>query len=204
MEQELDYSKYTLDELHDAASHINRDKYGERALRIDDEIARRTHSGIPDAPVEEKCENKDVIPESNENAPKGKWNNGRIIKITNRLKIVFLVLTCLCIVLSIKDVSKLLRGDWESLSGLLGALIYFSIYLGLRMRKKWLTPLVLVISALGLLNMSLFILTPAQDELSVLMKVFGMMLAIFFAYLIYFFSRREVKMYFGTKESVFF
>lgn len=47
MEQEPDYSKYNLDELHDAASHINREKYGERARRIDDEIARRSRSLLP-------------------------------------------------------------------------------------------------------------------------------------------------------------
>jgi hypothetical protein len=204
MEKELDYSKYTLDELHDAASHINREKYGERARRIDDEIARRTRSVIADTPVEEKHENKDVIPESNENAPKGKWNNDRIIKITNKLKIVFLVLTFIFIAGFIRDVANLLRGDGTNLWSLLETSIFFFIYIGLRMRKKWLTPLVLIISALGLLNMSLYILTPAQDELSVLRKVFGMMLAIFFAYLIYFFSRREVKTYFGAKESIFF
>jgi hypothetical protein len=204
MEQELDYSKYTLDELHDAASHINREKYGERARRIDDEIARRSHSFISDTSVDEKNENKDVIPESNENAPKVKWNNDRIIKITNRLKIVFLVLTFIFIAGSIRNVAKLSKGYWTSLLRMMAALIPFFIYLGLRMRKKWLTPLVLMISALGLLNVSLNILTPAQDELSVLMKVFRMMFAIFFAYLIYFFSRREVKMYFGAKESIFF
>lgn len=41
MDYEPDYSKYTLDELLDAASHVNREKFGERAKRIDEEMARR-------------------------------------------------------------------------------------------------------------------------------------------------------------------
>ncbi len=41
MDHEPDYSNYTRDELIDAATHINREKYRERTQRIDEEIARR-------------------------------------------------------------------------------------------------------------------------------------------------------------------
>jgi uncharacterized membrane protein YjgN (DUF898 family) len=42
MDFEPDYSKYTMSELLDASEHINRERYPERAQRLDDEIARRT------------------------------------------------------------------------------------------------------------------------------------------------------------------
>ncbi len=41
MDFEPDYSRYTLDELLDANDHIDREKYPERAQRLEDEIARR-------------------------------------------------------------------------------------------------------------------------------------------------------------------
>jgi hypothetical protein len=41
MDIEPNYSKYSLDELLDAASHVDREKYGDRARYIDKEIARR-------------------------------------------------------------------------------------------------------------------------------------------------------------------
>jgi hypothetical protein len=54
MEKEPDYSKYTLDELFDAASHINREKYEERARRIDAEIAKRPRPAISNTPNKKK------------------------------------------------------------------------------------------------------------------------------------------------------
>jgi uncharacterized membrane protein YjgN (DUF898 family) len=42
VDYEPDYSKYTLNELLDASINIDREKYPERAQRLDDEIARRT------------------------------------------------------------------------------------------------------------------------------------------------------------------
>ncbi len=41
VDYEPDYTKYSLDELLDAASHVDREKYKERALRIDEQIAKR-------------------------------------------------------------------------------------------------------------------------------------------------------------------
>jgi len=42
VDYEPDYSRYTWDELLDASEHINREKYAERAQRLDEEITRRT------------------------------------------------------------------------------------------------------------------------------------------------------------------
>ena len=42
MDHEPEYSKYALHELLDAARHIDRERYRDRAQRIDEEIARRS------------------------------------------------------------------------------------------------------------------------------------------------------------------
>ena len=47
MDYEPDYSRYTLDELLDANDHIDREKYPERAQKLDDEIARRRRGDLP-------------------------------------------------------------------------------------------------------------------------------------------------------------
>jgi uncharacterized membrane protein YjgN (DUF898 family) len=52
MDYEPDYSTYTLAELLDASHHIDREKYPERAQRLNDEIARRFSPQMPEQPTE--------------------------------------------------------------------------------------------------------------------------------------------------------
>lgn len=52
MDYEPDYSTYTLAELLSARDGINREKYPERAQRLDDEIARRPTPQMPKRPPE--------------------------------------------------------------------------------------------------------------------------------------------------------
>lgn len=209
MEYEPDYSKYTLDELFDAASHINREKYEKKARLIDDEIAKRSHPVIAEIPIEEKYEEAEevenvIISDSNEKVREARCKDDRIIKITNRLKIVFFVFTCIGIIITIKNLSNFLEGDMANLEGMINTLIFLFIYIGLRLRKGWLIPLIVIYSALSLIGFFVTIFQPTQDVIGILIKVGFMMLIIFYIYLMYFFSRREVKAYFSAKETIIF
>ncbi len=52
MDYEPEYPAYTLGELLDASEHIDREKYPERAQRLDDEIARRLNPQMAEQPPE--------------------------------------------------------------------------------------------------------------------------------------------------------
>lgn len=62
MDNDPDYSKYTLDELLDASRNINREKYSERAQRLDEEISRRRKEVEEIALSEEKQMQQQELP----------------------------------------------------------------------------------------------------------------------------------------------
>jgi hypothetical protein len=79
-----------------------------------------------------------------------------------------------------------------------------TVYLGLHRRKEWVIPLVLVFSAGTSLWQAIVILSPAQDVEAVLGKLFSGLLLMFFVYQFLFFSRREVRLFFGSKGRILF
>ena len=133
------------------------------------------------------------------------FSDDRILKITNRIKKVFIVFICIGILDVISNL-KLSEGlpKIHSLEGIVNFLLYTFIYIGLRFRKKWFIPLVLISSAFLMLTTGLHIFQPVVDVHGLFEKIGRMVFFVFFAYQIYFFSRREVKEYFGAKETVFF
>lgn len=66
-------------------------------------------------------------------------------------------------------------------------------FIGLRYRKPWVVPLILLFSSIGLIN---HFLTFPTTVLLIIVKVLAMALDVF---LIYFCTKKEVRVYFGTK-----
>ena len=130
----------------------------------------------------------------------------RIITITNRIQKAYCVFICLGtldVIYNLSGISENLK-QGENLQGFINLFLYVLIYIGLRLKKKWLIPLALIASAWLLISTFLTTLQPAIDVPSLFAKVVGIMLVMFCSYQMHFFSRREVKAYFGTKETIVF
>jgi hypothetical protein len=133
-------------------------------------------------------------------------SDDRITTITNRIKKVYIVLFCigiLSILYDLANISENLPKDdiWQ---GVINSLLYFVLYIGLRLKTKWFTPLALISSAWFLLSAFLTTLQPAQDIHGLIAKAIGIIFVLFFAYQMNFFSKREVKIYFGLEGTMFF
>lgn len=130
----------------------------------------------------------------------------RILTITNRIKKAYFVFICigsLDIIYYLSGISENPpRGEY--LQGIITLVLYLLIYSGLTFKKTWLIPLVLITSAWILISTFLATLQPAVNLPDLLAKVVGIILVMFCAYQMHFFSRREVKAYFGTKETIVF
>jgi len=130
----------------------------------------------------------------------------RITTITNRFQKVYIVFMCIgtfVIIYKLSGISKKFP-RLDSLQEIINLLLYTVLYIGLRLKTKWLIPLILISSVWWLLSTFLRGFQPAVDIIGLLAKTVGIMFVLFCAYQMYFFSRREVKSYFGTKETIFF
>lgn len=130
----------------------------------------------------------------------------RIITITGRIRKVYFALICL----GTLDVIFTLSGFSDSLprreilQEIMSILLFLVVYIGLRLRREWLISLILLFSAWWLISTFLTSFQPAVDVPGLLSKIGGILLVLFYAYQLYFFSRREVKSYFGVKEVILF
>ena len=82
--------------------------------------------------------------------------------------------------------------------GIIGFLVPMGIFLGLRKRNPLIVPVIVLFGMFGLI---LNLLSSPKNILEVIAKVFGMFLSLF---LIYFFTRKEVRKYFNVKGIPFF
>jgi|SRR3990172_10851210 len=130
----------------------------------------------------------------------------RIITVTRRIQKVYFALVCIGIIDTIYTLSGIsetfsLR---ESIQGVINLLIYFFVYIGLRFRKTWVIPLVLISSAWLVVSTFLYTFQLTVDILGLLSKFLGIILVLFYSYQLHFFSKREVRAFFGTKGTIFF
>jgi hypothetical protein len=130
----------------------------------------------------------------------------RINTITNRIQKVYILFICTGTIGVISDVFGIsgTSSQRETIEGAINLFLYFFVYIGLRLRKKWVIPLVLISSAFWLVSTFLSTFQQAVDILALLSKFGGIMLVLFCAYQIRFFSKPEVREFFGTKETIFF
>lgn len=130
----------------------------------------------------------------------------RIITIANRIRKVYFVLLCIGIINTINDLTGISENvpKTETWQGVINTLLFVTIYFGLRSKRKWLIPLVLIASAWFLLSTLLSTFQPAVDIMGLVTKAVGMISVLFFAYQMHFFSKKEVKIYFGLEGTIFF
>ena len=77
-------------------------------------------------------------------------------------------------------------------------IIYTSAYYGLRRRREWVIPLILIFSAFQCFWCFVNAVHPAENMLSVISKIFVCLLLLFFVYQMSFFRRLEVRILFGA------
>jgi hypothetical protein len=115
---------------------------------------------------------------------------------------VYLVITCVC---AIASIYRIFGGTADSAAKAgLAFFVYFTIYMGLRHRKKWVLIIILIFSAFALLTSFLSSVTPAKNVASLSGKVIDIVFVLFSAYQIYFFSKKEVKKVFNTKGTIIY
>ena len=130
----------------------------------------------------------------------------KIITIINRIRRFYFVMICLGALDVIFNLSGISEGlpRREILQAIMDLFLYLIIYIGLKQRKGWLIPLILLSSAWWLISTFLTAFQPAVDAPGLLAKAGGILLVLFFSYQLRFFSRREVKSYFDTREIILF
>lgn len=80
-----------------------------------------------------------------------------------------------------------------SIELVIGILVATTFFIGLRSRKPWVIPLLLIFSSITLFSQ---IFTSVGNGTFLITKLIGIFLSLF---LIYFSSKKEVRAYFGTK-----
>lgn len=184
MDREPDYSNCTLDELLDAAAHVNREKYAERAEHIDEEIARRHKEK---GPVLETVSIGEPIV----------WR----IKAIQRIYAGLAWLGGVAVFFALLGPSK----EYTPIHAFEGAVVvcvYALTYYGLKGRRSWVIPLLLVMAAFTLMKGLLSILQPVNDISSFLDKILDSAYVLFAAYQLYLFTKKEVRRVFFSKGEI--
>jgi|LGVF01.1.fsa_nt_gb hypothetical protein len=132
-----------------------------------------------------------------------KFAEDRIQRVVTRLRRVYLALAILGGLFTLSSIVGQ-SGIREILEGGLQLIIYAAAFIGLRRRRSWVVPLVLIISAFGCFVNFGSIMYPATDIGALVGKIFNGLLLFFFVYQIAFFVKREVRSFFGTRGQVLF
>lgn len=177
-----------MNELIHAYNNMDREKYPDRFKAIVGEIEKRN--------IKQPEQKKEI---KTELQIKQDRLQAVIIWIQRLYLLLALIFTPLCILVLIK--AGLTTAFWH---GLLSVLIYITIYFGLRQRRSWVIHLVLIVSAIGIFGKFLNIIHPVATSLELTIKLFDVLLFIFYLYQLTFFSKREVKNIFGEKGKTIF
>ena len=134
----------------------------------------------------------------------------RIELIVKRIQKVYFIIVCsLTIAVFFNGIEAasevMIKADYkETLQGLLSLIMNSLIYFGLRFRNQWVIPLILINASFLLIMSLLSFIQPAGNVLMLASKIVIAAVVLFCAYQIYFFQKREVKNYFGTKGVAIF
>jgi len=102
------------------------------------------------------------------------------------------------IVLALLLIANFLLSNNFLTASFIGLLVPFSLFIGLKYRKPWLVPLIILVSSITLLSL---VFTLVHNATFIVAKLVGMVLSLFE---LYFFTKKEVRNYFGTKGIFFF
>jgi len=135
-----------------------------------------------------------------------KFPEKRILSTLSKIQKVYFVFVCLgfFVGLLIPFVFSAAQTSQINLLALFNVVVYLCVYLGIRRRKGWLIPLVLLFSIYQLYGYFKFIFLSAESAEMVLGKFLAMGMIWFYVYQVYFFTRREVKSFFGVKGKILF
>lgn len=128
--------------------------------------------------------------------------DGKTEKTVGRIQKTFLVLALIETSFALDRIADQEFADFFEISW--AVVIYVSIYLGLRSRRAWVLPLILLYSAFSCFWRIQHLLILAQETGMLTVKVYYCLLLFFFAYLLVFFSKQQVKRLFGVKGRVIF
>lgn len=123
-----------------------------------------------------------------------------VVQTIQRIYLTFAVLASLSLLSHLLESA----GVVEVLKPVLVGTLYGLVYFGLRNRKEWVIALVLILSALNCVPCFLVIMRPAEDIKTLLARILGFLLLLFFAYNIMFFRRAHVRTLFGDKGTLVF
>ena len=135
--------------------------------------------------------------------------NNKIDSIVNKIQGVYLFFVCFFVFSVIWVVLGSLRKyDRIVINKSLEEFWMFPLdlilFLGLKYRKKWVVPFVLLVSAFGVFRMLLFILSPVESWQFILAKIFGLLGILFYGYQLRFFTKPEVRKFFQSEGLVIF
>lgn len=87
-----------------------------------------------------------------------------------------------------------LIGNGLRIDAIIGTIVSIILYFGLKNKKSWVVPTILILSSLSFVGQLIYI--PAVNITFLVLKIIVSLISIF---LIYFFSRKEVREYFNSK-----
>jgi hypothetical protein len=134
------------------------------------------------------------------------FQEDKIESIVNKIQKVYFIFICFGI-FSVIYISLGLSekfGGKKSLELIISLIVFLTIYFGLRLRKKWVIPFILIMSAFAVFRELIAILQTAEGIGLLIGKFISVMLLLFYAYQINFFSKREVKTFFKSQGIVLF
>lgn len=129
-----------------------------------------------------------------------KFSEKNIKIVVNVLRWFYLVFIILTSLTTLAFILLLLNGPpkneshyYSFITGILLLLTCTAIYFGLKNRRQWIVPVMVILSSL---NIVLLIFSFPKDLLHVIATIIGMCIA---GSELYFFTKKEVRKYFNTK-----
>ncbi len=119
------------------------------------------------------------------------------LKLINRIQNVYLILGIAAVLCSVIPGFAVISYMLPLVTGLL----FLAIYSGLRFRKEWTVPLVLIISVWSLVQEFIFLARPLESTM-VLSKPAACLFLLFYTHQIIVFSRRDTRAFLGCKGKV--
>jgi hypothetical protein len=130
-------------------------------------------------------------------------------QIARRVRIiqrVYIVLACLAMLSFISGITRSSKKESFEYIGnsLIFTFTYIAAYIGLKRQRNWVIPLILITSILVFAQTLFAIIEPAVNITAFMAKVIQFLILFFYWYQAFFFSRQEVKQYFGSKGTIMF
>jgi hypothetical protein len=130
-------------------------------------------------------------------------------QISKRVRIiqrVYIGLACFAILAFISEITQTSRSISPEYAGnsLIFAFINIAVYIGLKKQRNWIIPLILITTILVLVQTLFAIIEPVFNLTAFMAKLVQFFILFFYWYQAFFFTRQDVKQYFGSKGTIMF